>query len=131
MVSGLKMVKLYDLCSCSTEPIPPLTTYVIRMCEVKTFHKCSKFYCNSCSFQSQQKDNRCTKVVSIRTVLLHNSQLPISFLIPQTLSLTLVLSYTEVYLVKVFGIVTAFQKFTFIVKYCPFTSTFGAHSLLR
>ena len=34
------------------------------------------------------------------------------------------------YLVKVFAIATAFKDdFTFIVKYCPFTSTFGACSL--
>ena len=35
----------------------------------------------------------------------------------------------EVYLVKVFAIATSFQKFTFIVKYCPFTSVFGLCSL--
>ena len=36
-----------------------------------------------------------------------------------------------VYLVKVFMIATAFQEFTFIVKYCCFTSTFGAHSFFE
>ena len=37
--------------------------------------------------------------------------------------------YIVVYLVKVFVIATAFQEFTFIVNYCPFTSAFGACSL--
>ena len=31
-----------------------------------------------------------------------------------------------VYLNKVFAIATTFQKSTFIVKYCPVTSTYGA-----
>ena len=31
-----------------------------------------------------------------------------------------------VYLVKVFVIAIEFQEFAFIVKYCPFTFTFGA-----
>ena len=33
------------------------------------------------------------------------------------------------YLVNVFAITTSFHEFAFIVKYCPFTSTFGARSL--
>ena len=36
--------------------------------------------------------------------------------------------YIVVYLDKVFATATAFQKFIFIVKYCPFTSTFAARS---
>ena len=34
--------------------------------------------------------------------------------------------YIMVYFVKVFAIATTFQKFTFIVRYCPFPSAFGA-----
>ena len=38
-------------------------------------------------------------------------------------------AYIVVYLVKVFAIAVAFQKFLFIVKCCSVTSVFGAHSL--
>ena len=37
--------------------------------------------------------------------------------------------YIVVYFVKVIAIATTFQEFIFIVKYCPFTFTFGARSL--
>ena len=37
--------------------------------------------------------------------------------------------HLTVYLVKVFALATAFQEFTFIVKYCPLTSAFGECSL--
>ena len=37
--------------------------------------------------------------------------------------------YIVVYLVKMFAIAAAFQEFAFIIKWCPFVSTFGARIL--
>ena len=48
---------------------------------------------------------------------------------PAKMSMKHISPYIVVYLVKVSAIDTAFQEFIFIMKYCPFMSTFCAHSL--
>ena len=87
----------------------PLTTYIIvtlRIRDVTPFCSVESLisYCKSGRIQSLQNATRCTKSVSNRAFLLHKSQLPILFLILQTLRSNIV-----VYLLKVFA--TELQHF--------------------
>ena len=64
-------------------------------------------------FSKSPESQKVHKKVSNRAFLVHKSQLPIFFMILQTLG-----PNTAVYLVKIFAIVSAFQGFN--VKYCRF-----------
>lgn len=108
-------------------------TYVIRTLrigEVKPFHmdEFSKFYCKFCSFQGLQKASSAPNLQEEEHA--YDKGICFRFFFDPANTLTKHVSPCIVVICfKVFVIITTFQEFIFIVKYCLDTSTFVAHSL--